>query len=423
MYALCDVNSMYASCEKVFDPSIRKRPVVVLTNNDGCICAACGIAKQMGIGKKFVPFFQVREELERAGAVIRSSNYELYSDLSQKLMDTCARFAPHSHVYSIDEIFLCYGRRGSYIPPEGWERHAETIRRKVWRDVRLPIGVGLGPTPTLAKAANHAAKRIDGYPGVAVIDGEGTRKDILSKMTVTDVWGIGKRIGARLNGLGIETALQLADVDPGWIRKQFSVLVQSTVYELNGTVKLSWDDVRSPKKEIYSTRSFGERITDIDQLGFALATHAGIGAAKLRKQGSLACAATIFATSSPHDDTGYYRKSVFHRFPTPTSDSREILSACSQAVLEIYRQGVRFYRCGIGLLDLCDQSKVQQDLFTPSQDSPELMSCMDAINARYGRNTVKLAGQGIEHKFTMRREYLSPQYTTRWADIPKIKCM
>ena len=157
MYALCDVNSMYASCEKVFDASIRKRPVVVLTNNDGCICAACGIAKSLGLGKKFIPYFQVKDQLAEAGVVVRSSNYELYAELSQKLMDTCSKFAPHSHVYSIDEIFLYYGKHSPYIPPEGWLQHAKNIRRKVWRDVRLPIGVGIGPTPTLSKAANHAA--------------------------------------------------------------------------------------------------------------------------------------------------------------------------------------------------------------------------------------------------------------------------
>ena len=422
MYALCDANSMYASCEKVFDPSIRKKPVVVLTNNDGCICAACGIAKKMGVGKKFVPFFQVKDDLERIGAVIKSSNYELYADLSQKLMDTCARFAPHNHVYSIDEVFLYYGKRNTYIPPEGWMEHATNIRRTVWREVRLPIGVGVGSTPTLAKAANHAAKRIDGYAGVAVIDSENTRKSILAQMKVDDVWGVGRRIGQRLNDLGIDNALQLANAKTGWIRKQFSVLVESTVYELNGVVKLNWDEVRAPKKEIYSTRSFGQRITDPDQLGFALATHAEISTAKLRKQNCLAAAATIFATSSPHDAAGYYRKSIYHQFLVPTSDTRVITSACRQALKQIYRQGINFYRCGVGLIDLRDSTKYQHDLFSPSMDNPELMNCMDKVNARYGRNTMHLAGKGIEQKFAMKREFLSPQYTTRWSDIPRIKC-
>jgi len=423
MYALCDVNAMYASCEKVFDPSIRKRPVVVLTNNDGCICAACGIAKKMGVGKKFVPYFQVKGDLERVNAVVRSSNYELYAELSSRLMETCARFAPHSHIYSIDECFLFYGKHSTYIPPEGWQQHATNIRRTVWRETRLPIGVGMGQTPTLAKAANHAAKRIDGYNGVAVIDNEETRKHILSNMEVTEVWGIGRRLGVRLNDLGITTALQLANQPAALMKKQFSVLVESTVYELNGKTMLNWDDVRAPKKEIYSTRSFGQRITDTVQLRCALASHVEIAARKLRKQNSLANSISIFATSSPHDQAGYYRKSVFHHFAVPTSDSRLIMAACSEAVDAIFKKGVRFYRCGIGLMDLCDADSYQHDLFSQSKDSPELMRIMDTINQKYGRSTVHLAGTGIDHKFAMRREFLSPQYTTRWSDIPRLYCV
>lgn len=423
MYALCDVNAMYASCEKVFDPAIRTRPVVVLTNNDGCICAACGIAKKMGVGKKFVPYFQVKDDLERAGAVIRSSNYELYADLSQRLMDTCARFAPHSHVYSIDEIFLSYGKKTTYLPPEGWLAHAIKIRKTVWREVRLPIGVGIAQTPTLAKAANHAAKRIKGYNGVAVIDNERTRRHILSNMQVTDVWGIGRRLGARLNDLGITTALQLANQPPAIMKKQFSILVESTVLELNNQVMLNWDDVRAPKQEIYSTRSFGQRITDPLQLRFALASHVDIAARKLRRQNSLAHSLSIFATSSPHDSRGYYRKSVFHHFSVPTADSRVIMAACTAAVESIFKQGIRFYRCGIGLLDLSDATAYQHDLFSLSPDNPELMRLMDNINTKFGRETVQLAGRGTEHKFAMRREFLSPQYTTRWTDLPIIYCV
>ena len=423
MYALCDVNSMYASCEKVFDPSIRNRPVVVLTNNDGQICAACGIAKRMGIGKKFVPFFQVKDELEQAGAVIRSSNYELYAALSQRLMDTCSKFAPHTHIYSIDECFLFYGKHSTYIPPEGWVQHATNIRRTVWREVRLPIGVGIAKTPTLAKAANHAAKRIEGYNGIAVIDNEQTRKHILTNMNVTDVWGIGRRIGARLNALGITTALQLANQPPALVRKQFSVLAESTVHELNGRVMLNWDEVRAPKKEIYSSRSFGQRITEFAQLRYALAVHAEIAAAKLRRQGGLANSLTIFATSSPHDSSGYYRKSVFHRFTVPTADSRLIMAACTQAVETIFKEGIRFYRCGVGLLDLSDASSYQLDLFSQTTDSPGLMQLIDSINHKYGRGTVHLAGQGAGHKFTMRREFLSPQFLTRWADLPRLHCV
>jgi len=420
MYALCDVNSMYASCEKVFDPSIRKKPVVVLTNNDGCICAACGIAKRMGIGKKFVPYFQVKDELARAGAVIRSSNYELYADMSQRFMDVCTGFAPHSHIYSIDECFLYYGN--GYVPPGGWENHATSIRRAVWKNVRLPIGVGVGPTPTLAKAANHAAKRLEGFKGVAVIDSEEARRKILSQMDVIDVWGIGRRIGSRLYDIGIKTAWQLSQAPVGLIRKQFSVLVESTVYELSGTVKLSWDEVRAPKKEIYSTRSFGKRITDRIQLRQAIITHVGIAAQKLRQQGGLAGVLVVFAGNSPHDAAPYYRRSLTHTFPANTSDTQVISSIASRLADLIYREGIKFYRCGVGLMHLAHKSQYQPDLFAPSVDDSALMNCIDEINQRYGRGSIHVVAQGVEQKFAMRREFLSPQYTTRLSDLPVISC-
>ena len=421
MYALCDVNSMYASCEKVFDPSIRNKPVVVLTNNDGCICAACGIAKRMGIGKKFVPYFQVKKELEAAGAVIRSSNYELYADLSQRMMDTCARFAPDINVYSIDECFLYYSKQSS-APHEEWETLGMQIRKAVWREVRLPICVGIGQTPTLAKVANHAAKKIEGFKGVAVLDTQKIRKTVLSKMAVTDVWGIGNRLGKRLNALGVNTAWELANRDPTQIRKEFSILVENTVRELNGEVRHSWDTVRAAKKEIYSTRSFGKRITDIEELRSALASHAEIVAAKLRKQKSLTSSMTLFATSSPHDSEGYFRRSYFHRFAVPTNDTRNIIKVIGNTMSQLYQPNVRYYKCGVGLMDLHNEELFQYDLFTPSNDNSKLMACMDAINARYGRSTLHLAAKGFEQKFAMRRAFLSPQYTTKWSDIPKIIC-
>lgn len=421
MYALCDVNSMYASCEKVFDPSIRNKPVVVLTNNDGCICAACGIAKRMGIGKKFVPYFQVKKELAAAGAVIRSSNYELYADLSGRMMDTCARFAPDITVYSIDECFLYYGK-ASPAPKEGWESLAMRIRKSVWREVRLPICVGIGPTPTLAKVANYAAKKVEGFMGVAVLDTKAIQQAVLSKMLVTDVWGIGSRLGRRLNVMGIHSAWDLASRNPTQIRKDFSILVENTVRELNGEVRHSWDTVRAAKKEIYSTRSFGERITDYEQLRSALASHAETVSIKLRKQKSLSGSMTLFATSSPHDDEGYFKQSYFHGFTVPTNDTRNIIGVIESAMPRLFRTGVRYYKCGVGLMDLHSEALFQYDLFSPSSDNPKLMACMDVINSRYGRSTVHLAAKGFEQKFAMRRQFLSPQYTTKWSDIPKIIC-
>jgi len=282
--------------------------------------------------------------------------------------------------------------------------------------------VGVGPTPTLAKAANHASKRIEGYRGVAVIDNEQTRKHILMNMEVIDIWGIGRRLGRRLNDLSIHTAWQLSKVKPGLMRQQFSVLVENTVHELNGIIKLSWDDVRAPKQQIFSTRSFGQRVTDKSQLRQALTSHVTIAANKLRRQNSLVKTMLIFASSSPHDADAYYRQSIPYQFTAATSDTGIIANAASTLIDTIFREGVRFYQCGIGLIELVDSNHHQQDLFNTSHDKSDLMRCMDSINARYGRNTVHIAGQGITQKFAMRREFLSPQYTTRLKDLPKIFC-
>ncbi|WP_415913093.1 Y-family DNA polymerase [Neptuniibacter sp. QD37_11] len=421
MQALLDINGFYANAELVFDPKIRGRPVVVLTNNDGCICAVNQAAKDAGVGKKFVPYFQVKEDLQRVNAVVRSSNYELYADMSRRFMDTCSRFAPNSHIYSIDECFLDFGSSHS-APPEGWDAYGRYMRRTVWKEVRLPIGVGIGPTPTLAKAASHAAKRIEGFNGVAVIDSDHVRRSILSQMELTDVWGIGRRLAARLELLGVKNAWQLAECDPGWIRKQFSVLVESTVYELKGIKKLDWDEVRAPKKEIYSTRSFGQRVMDKASLRQAILTHVGIAASKLRDQNSLSGHMVVFGANSPHDNAPYYSRSFTHKFPSYTSDTTLLSAAASRLVDQIYSRGIRFYKVGVGLLDLVREDTYQRDMFTINKDKPELMACLDKINGRYGRNSVFVAGQGVEQKFSMRREFLSKQYTTRLSDLPVIKC-
>lgn len=419
MYALCDASSMYASCEKIFDPAIRDKPVVVLSNNDGCIVAACPIAKRLGVGKDFSAYFKVREQLAALGVVIRSSNYELYADISQRMMDTCARFAPRSHIYSIDECFLDFS---DWQQGCNWLEHGWQIRRTVWREVRLPVGVGIAATPTLAKAANHAAKKLPGFRGVAVIDSEAMRRQILEAMTVDQVWGVGRRLAKRLQALGIETAWQLAAKAPGWIAQQFSVSLADTVYELTGVQRISWDDVRSPKQSIFSTRSFGQRVNSPELLHQALVSHVSIAAAKLRRQQGLARCAVFFAHNSPHDSAAYYRSSISLPLAVPTQDDRVLARAARQVLGQIYRPGVAFYKCGVGLLDICDACQYQQDLFQPSNDSPALLACLDQINLKYGRDTLRLARHGDQQRFAMRREFLSPCYTTRLADIPKARC-
>lgn len=419
MFCLCDVTSMYASAEKVFDPRLRSRPVVVLSNNDGCIIAVCPLAKRLGI-QKFVPFFQARDQLAQAGVVIRSSNYELYADLSNRFMAVCSQFADDFYPYSIDECFLGYGPGNA--PAGGWEAHGADIRRTVWKLTRLPIGVGFGPTLTLAKAANHAAKRLPGFRGVAAIDSEPARQSILAQMAVTDVWGIGARLGAKLNQIGIYTALELAQASSRSLGKRYSIKVEQTIDELNGQRRLHWDDQRAAKQAIFSTRTFGTRVDAIGPLRQAIAGHVHTAAHKLRQQGSLCRRLVIFAGNSPHDPAPYYHRSGTVAFPAYTNDTQQLLKAAGKELGRLFRPGVKFYRCGVGLMDIVDASQHQPDLFQPNQDRPALMACLDRINDRYGRGTLFCASQGIERKFEMRREFISPRYTTRISDLPRIKC-
>lgn len=418
MFALVDAVAFYASAEKVFDPAIRKRPVVVLTNNDGCICAVCPIARKYKV-PKFEPYFKVKALLEKHDVVIRSSNYELYADLSARMMSEINRFCDNQYIYSIDESFLHFNGFGHIV--KDWHAYGHEIRRSVWRKTKIPVGVGFGTTATLSKAANHAAKKLPGFDGVAVINNEASRKHILSMMDVGDVWGVGRRIAKKLNVMGITTALDLANQPPKIMRKQFSVVLERTINELNGTPCLSWDEVKQKKKEVYSTRSFGERIMDRHSLKSALSAHCSIVSRKLRKQGSLAKRLIIFAHSSPFEEH-YYKRAFIHEFPVASNDATVFANAVNAVLNTIYKAGVRFYKCGIGAIELEDEMHHQADLFNHSQDNPQLMKCLDAVNARFGSHTLSIASEKQTSFWRMRRDFLSPRYTTRWSDIPVIDC-
>ncbi|MCF2899135.1 Y-family DNA polymerase [Pseudoalteromonas sp. OFAV1] len=418
MYALVDAVAFYASAEKVFDPAIRSKPVVVLTNNDGCICAVCPIARKLAI-PKFQPYFQVKQLLEDNQVVIRSSNYELYADLSERMMNVIGRFCDNQHIYSIDESFLNFTGFNKLV--NDWHSYGHHIRRTVWRETKLPVGVGFGPTATLAKAANHAAKKLSGFDGVAVIDSEASRIAILKAMDIQDVWGVGRRLAKKLKAMNINTAFDLAEQEPRKMKRLFSIVLERTVNELRGKSCLAWDDVRQDKKEIFSTRSFGERITDATALKTALINHAVIVARKLRTQGSLTQRLLMFVASSPHQD-GYYKKSYIYEFSVATADSRVFANAISEVFKHLYKPGVPFYKCGIGALELSSQMFQQPDLFQAPIDNPSLMKCLDKINARYGVGTLALASETTTTRWHMKREYLSPHYTTRWHNLPKIHC-
>ncbi|NBI54204.1 Y-family DNA polymerase [Photobacterium alginatilyticum] len=418
MFALVDANAYYCSAEQVFRPDWRGRGMVVLSNNDGCIVAANRQAREAGV-VKFKPYFEMRALCEAKGIIVCSSNYELYGDLSAKMMEVIGRFAPEQHIYSIDESFLSFRRCEAAIPD--LTQHGHILRRAVWRECRLPVCVGMGETLTLAKVANHAAKKIQGYNGVCVIDNHQVRSQVLARMQTGDVWGIGRRLAKRLEYMGINTALQLAQMKPALARKNFNVEVERTVRELNGEICKMWDQARADKQQIFSTRSVGERITGREPLRQALSKHAAIAAEKLRHQGSLCRVMLAFAASSPFDDQPVSYRQV-HRFAYPTDDTTRITDVVSDLINTLFAENVRYYKVGIGLIDLVDGHFFQQDMFDDHPSNPALMKMVDDLNHRYGSNTMFLAAQGTEQKWAMRRKLLTPQYTTQWDDIPRIKC-
>jgi DNA polymerase V len=418
MFALVDAVSFYASAEKVFDPSVRNRPLVVLTNNDGCICAVCPIARKLGV-PKFSPYFKIQALLAKHHVVVRSSNYELYADLSEKMMNVIGRFCDNQYVYSIDESFLHFKNYQRIIGD--WHQYGHEIRRAIWKETRLPVGVGFGTTPTLAKAANHAAKKLSGYDGVAVINDEASRKAILARMALTDVWGIGSKLSKKLSLLGVSDAWALANQSPKVMKAQFGVVVERTINELNGIPCLDWDEVSQPKQQVFSTRSFGQRITQYHVLKAALVSHGCIVARKVRQQRTLIKRLHVFVASSPHDEN-YYKQVQVYEFPVATDNTLKIAAAISAVFDYLYVAGVRFYRCGVGAVVLQNRTFQQQDMFNLSVNNPELMNCYDNINFRYGHSTVEVAAAGQVEKWQMRRNFLSPSYTSKWQDIPKIHC-
>lgn len=417
MYALTDVSGCFASIEKIHDPSIRQRPVVVLSNNDGCIVAMCPIAKKLGI-PKFQPYFKVKGLLQKYKVVIRSSNYELYSDISDKMMAVISRFCDNTYQYSIDEAFSEFDNYQSIITD--WHQYGQKIRRTLWRETKMPVGVGFGHTLTLAKAGSHASRKLPDSDGVAVIYDDYTRKFILKQMKLDDVWGVGRKLSQHLSMLGLKTAWDLSCQNPKNMRRQFSVVLERTVEELNGVKCLGWDDVKSPKKEIFSTRSLGQRITTCDDLRKALTTHAIKVCNKARQQHSLIKKLYIFAASSPHD-ARYIKKSIMYDFPLATEHIFAISAAIEQVLHVLYVSDVPYYRCGVGAVELESKNFQQQDLFVRN-DNPKLMQCYSQINHRYGKGTLQLASEARHEKWAMRRDFLSPRWTTRWEDLPKILC-
>jgi len=418
MFALIDANSFYASCEAVFEPQSRNKPLIVLTNNDGCVCALNRQAKALGI-PKFSPYFKIKHLCDKHNVIVRSSNYELYSNLSSKMMTILSRYSDNQYIYSIDESFLKFDNYDKAI--SNWTDYGRGIRRTIYKETRLPVCVGFGPSVTLAKAANHGAKNIKGYRGVAVIDDEKSRRYILENMEVGEVWGIGRKISAKLKLDNIQTAWDLSNVSPQLARRYFNIEVEKTVRELNGEACINWSEARTPKKQIYSTRSFGYKVTCNNELRESLAQHATTVAEKLRRQGSLVSTLHLFAASSPFGDSPV-RHMINCNLVVPSNDTSVLVGIVCGAIDKLFVSGVKYHNAGVGAIVLVNSDCYQHDLFNQSTDNPKLMQALDDINSRYGRNTMSFAAGGFDNKWSMKRAYLSPNYTGSWGELVKIRC-
>ncbi len=415
MLALVDCNACYASCEQIYRPDLRGKPIVVLSNNDGCIVTRNKEAKALNI-PDLEPYFKIKHLLQQHQVHVFSSNYELYGDTSQRIMSMLEGYGNAIEVYSIDEAFLDVdGFTDLYA-------HGQLIKQACWKEQRMPVCVGIAPTKTLAKLANHIAKKSVKLNGVCMIENSTEWQKVFSKLPVNKVWGVGSRIAKRLADCHILTVEDLRQQNPKELRADFGVTLERTIRELNGEPCLSLDTQPSPKQQIFCSRSFSKKITSLHDLNESVANYAVRAAEKLRRQNSLARRVYVMMQTSRFT-TPYYGNSLSTPLLYPTNDSRHIVEAALRISTHLYRQGYVYAKAGVGLLDLVENTFQQEDFFTANQTlaSQDMMTTLDKINQRYGQGVMFLGRQGIQRQWHMCREMKSPAYTTRVSDVPIVK--
>ncbi|WP_296250879.1 translesion error-prone DNA polymerase V subunit UmuC [Pseudomonas sp. UBA4194] len=417
VYALIDCNSFYASCERVFRPDLAKTPIVVLSNNDGCVIARSAEAKPFV--KMAAPYFQIKEQLRRHGVVAFSSNYALYGDISERVMSVIESMVPAVEVYSIDEAFADLTG-----VQQDLEALGRDIRARVHMYTGIPVGVGIAGTKTLAKLANHAAKKWQAQLGGVLDLRNPARRDRLLKITeVSDVWGVGRKMTAHLQGMNINTAWDLAHADPWLLRKKFSVVIEKTARELAGTACLELDDPDPPKREICCSRMFGKRLTEIAPIREAVASYVMRASEKLRAQKSLCRQLRVsIRTGMLNPDEAKYANGVVVQLPYPTDDVRLLTKAAVQGLEHVFRSGFTYSKAEVLLLGLCQRGEFTDDLFASSQPAAaqKLMGVLDAVNGRWGRGTLRPAAVPMNPDWGMRREMMSCSYTTSLGGLWRV---
>ena len=420
VFALADVNSMYASCEQVFRPDLRGKPVVVLSNNDGCVIAQNKEAKALLEIYMCRPWFELEQQAKKLGVVAFSSNYELYANMSNRFVATLKTFTPKLEVYSIDECFLDFTGMKKDLVAYGHE-----VKQTVKQWTGLPICVGIGHTKTLAKLANHTAKKKPLFNGVCDFTSMSASEidTLMLALPVSKVWGVGSRLEATLNGLGVDNVLRLKNADPKRIRDRFGVVLERTVKELNSESWLELDELQPEAKQVMSSRSFGTRVDNLTELEEAVSFHATNASERMRKKGLYAQAVYVFIQNSPFDQAEYYAASKVIALPSPTNNTIKIANAALWSLKKMYKHNVYYQKAGVMLMDLVPKAGQQMDIFGYSKNdvkSSVLMETMDQVNKKYSRGTIKLASEGVKKSWVMRRALKSPNYTGNWRELPII---
>lgn len=416
--ALIDVNNFYVSCERVFNPKLKNKPVVVLSNNDGCAVARSNEVKALGIGMG-APWFKFKDLAKQHGIVAYSSNYALYADMSNRVMSILRQFSPDQEIYSIDESFLDL----TGFQHRNLLEYGQQMRQRVLQWTGLPVSVGIASTKTLAKLANHCAKKRAEFNGVCDFNcmSPQTLNTLLGQIAVGEIWGVGRKLAPQLESLGFKTVLDLKLANPETLRQKFSVVMEKTIRELNGVVCIELEEVAPVKQQIVSSRSFGKPVEDLESLSESVSLYMTRAAEKLRKQASYAGALHVYIRTSPFKlDQPFYSNGYTVALPSPTDDTRQLVSVALWVLKRLYRSGYQYAKAGVMLSELVPVQGCQTDLFARPISNPRtanLMLAMDSINKKMGRESIKLASEGFKRPWKMKQENKSQNYTTHWDEV------
>ena len=413
MFALVDCNNFYASCERLFRPDLENQPIVVLSNNDGCVIARSNEAKALGIPMG-APEFKYRKQMQAQGVHVFSSNFPLYGDLSARVMSILEKLSPTLEIYSIDEAFADMTGFNNY----DLYGHGLKIRQTVHQWTGIPVSIGCASTKTLSKIANHVAKKTPKAKGVFIFDNQTQIDSVLKKIDIADVWGIGRKWSANLKRKGFTTAYALAQADESWVRRNYSVTMQRTVQELNGKSCISIEDLPE-KKQLLVSRSFRERVTRYNHMRSLLAGYISRACEKLRFQGSVTCSISVFIRTSPFSKGASYSNSMTTSLNQYTADTSTLIKAGTYALERIFKEGYEYQKAGVMLFNIVPDHFQQLCLFQSeryNQEARKRMKLLDHINGKYGKQTLRFASES-KKRWYMHQDHLSPNYTTRWEDL------